>query len=117
MEPFEIPSVFPIDATDTERELGFERLAISLAGFGGGGNDTLLRVLARRVSASDILLKILHEGQIRYRPMRHGYRPVFGLRLPWVKPRWHPMTEGLSDDPGANTEAINSRVVPVPFTV
>src|SRR5687768_10253188 len=115
MEPFEIPSVFPIESTEAERELGFESLAISLAGFGGGGADTLLRVLARRLPPSDILIKMLHNGQVRYRPMRHGYRPIFGVRLPWVKSRWHPLTEDLIVEPHSRTESMTSRVIPVPF--
>ena len=113
MNAFEIPSIFPLEITDAERQLGFVTMEISLAGFTAGQSDTTFRLVARRLSESDVALKMLHNGQIRYRLARHGYRKCFGLRLPWIKPKWHSLTTELFDEATVDASGMVSDVVPV----
>ncbi len=115
MSAFEIPSIFPLEITDTERQLGFVTMEISLAGFTAGQSDTTFRLVARRLSDSDVALKMVHNGQIRYRLTRHGYRKFLGLRLPWIKPKWHSLATELFDEATVDASGVVSDVVPVAY--
>lgn len=114
MEPFEIPDIFPLQTSPEEERLGFKTIAISLSGFGPADTDTLLRVVARRLSDSDISLKMSVNGQTKYRLMRHGYTKRLGFR---TSPKWHPLQEDLLDKADADTSGIQSKIVPVPCSL
>jgi len=115
MEAFELPEIFPLSTSPEEHELGFQVMSISLSGFGPSDLDTLIRVVARRLSDSDVSLKMLFNGQTKYRLMRYGYAKRLGLRLPGTKPKWHPLTEELSQRPDIDAGGIESKIQPVSF--
>ena len=114
MEPFEIPDIFPLVTSSEEERLDFKVMAVSLSGFGPGDTETLLRVVARRLSDSDLSLKMSFNGQTRYRLMRYGYTKRLGFR---TKAKWHPLQEDLSDKPEADSNGVQSKIVPVACTL
>ena len=114
MEPFEVTDVFPLNTSPEEDRLGFREVAISLSGFGPGNTETLLRVVARKLSDSDISLKMLFNGQTRYRLLRYGYPKRLGFRLPGTKTKWHTLKNDLCERPEDDASGIESNIVPVP---
>jgi hypothetical protein len=111
MEAFEIPSIFPLDVLEDEQRLGFSVTVLALSGFGPGDAETTIRLVARRLSESDIAIKMEHDGEVRYRLMRYG----IGGRIAKKKPRWHPLTSDLKDKPSVDASGIESDVVAVPY--
>jgi hypothetical protein len=95
---------FPLDTTLEEQKAGFRRTVLSLGNFVGAFPGEDVEVVARRLSESDVLIKMqtIRKGKsvINYRHLRFGYPSLseqiricwrdirFGFGRAWFKGYW-----------------------------
>ena len=81
-------SEHPQEATEEEREIGFQK--IELTGAGAIGRTAV--VIAKILSPSDILIKIFDSnGDVKYSHRRWGYYKFLLKKTPVWKPIFSPM--------------------------
>ena len=117
MSAYELPTIFPVEISEPEQRLGFQTMTLDLSGLlPRSGTATEVRLVAKKISDSDLLLKMLWQGAVRYRHIRFGYRPLMGFRPPWARTEWQAVSEQLYDAPDADLQSsTSSKIVPVRF--
>jgi hypothetical protein len=111
----------PVEITDEEARVGFHQMVLDLHSYFGLGDG--VRVVARKLSDSDVVIKIRASTPKKgvhdfYEHIRFGYVTwILAVRLPWTKVGWRPLRWGRYHSPDADfTHSLAApNLVGVPF--
>jgi len=115
---------YPQEITAEEKSLGFEILVVE--GYGLPHESLHLsdvRLVVKRLSSSEILVKLMFFGQLTYSHKQYGKDKAFENKLDEIRAEWWPLFDPCPDakfaiarfESGNSGQAFAGEVIPFPI--